>query len=83
MCISIPPKHAVSNVAGYLKGNGTIQIARGFGDRQKNLTGEHFRGRGISHRQQRPTSMSFEPTSGSRQQTRNDSIHWSAIGGEG
>jgi putative transposase len=43
MCISIPPKVAVSNVVGYLKGKSAIQIARRFGSREKNFTGENFR----------------------------------------
>lgn len=45
MCISIPPKYAVSNVVGYLKGKSAIQIARLFGSKQ-NFTGENFWGRG-------------------------------------
>ena len=40
ICISIPPKYAVSNVVGYLKGKSAIQIVRKFGGRQKNFTGE-------------------------------------------
>lgn len=43
---SIPPKYAVSNVVGYMKGKSAIQIARKFGGRQKNFTGEHFWARG-------------------------------------
>lgn len=39
MCISIPPKYAVSNVVGYIKGKRAIQIARKFGGRQRNFTG--------------------------------------------
>ena len=46
LCISIPPKYAVSNVVGYLKGKSAIQIARKFGGRQKNFTGEHVWARG-------------------------------------
>jgi putative transposase len=46
ICISISPKYAVSNVVGYLKGKSAIQIARKFGARQKNFTGEHFWARG-------------------------------------
>ena len=39
MCISIPPKYAVSNVmVGYIKGKSTITIARRFGGRVKNFT---------------------------------------------
>ena len=46
MCISIPPKYAVSNVVGYLKGKSAISIARRFKGRQRNFTGEHFWARG-------------------------------------
>jgi len=44
--IAIPPKYAVSQVIGYLKGKSAIHIARTFGGRQKNFTGEHFWARG-------------------------------------
>ena len=46
MCISIPPKYAVSNVMGYIKGKSAIAIARRFGGRVKNFTGEVFWARG-------------------------------------
>ena len=46
MCISIPPKYAVANVVGYLKGKSAIQIAGKFGGRQRNFTGENFWARG-------------------------------------
>ena len=46
LCISIPPKYAVSNVVGYLKGKSAIQIARQFGGRRRNFTGESFWVRG-------------------------------------
>jgi putative transposase len=46
MCISIPPKYAVANVVGYLKGKSAIQIARRYGGRQRNFTGENFWARG-------------------------------------
>ena len=46
LCISIPPKYAVSNVVGYLKGKSAIQIARQFGGRRRNFTGESFWARG-------------------------------------
>lgn len=38
MCISIPPKYAVSNVVGYLKGKSAITIARKFAGRRRNFT---------------------------------------------
>lgn len=46
MCTSIPPKYAVSNVVGYLKGKSAIAIARRFRGRQRNFNGEHFWARG-------------------------------------
>jgi putative transposase len=46
MLIAIPPKYAVSQVIGYLKGKSAIHIARAYGGRQKNFTGEHFWARG-------------------------------------
>ena len=46
ICISIPPKHAVSNVVGYLKGKSAISIARNFMGRKRNFTGESFWARG-------------------------------------
>jgi len=46
MCISIPPKYAVSNIVEYLKGKSAIAIARNFKGRQRNFTGEHFWARG-------------------------------------
>jgi putative transposase len=46
MCISIPPKYAVLNVVGYLKGKSAIAIARQFKGRQRNFSGEHFWARG-------------------------------------
>ena len=48
MCISIPPKYAVSEVIGYLKGKSAIAIARQFGGRQKNFSGERFWARGYA-----------------------------------
>jgi putative transposase len=46
MCISTPPKYSVSSVVGYLKGKSAITIARRFGGRQRNFTGEVFWARG-------------------------------------
>ena len=46
ICISIPPKYAVSRVVGYLKGKSAIAIARRFGGRARNFTGEVFWARG-------------------------------------
>jgi len=46
MCVSIPPKFAVSSVIGYLKGKGAISIARNFTARKRNFAGESFWARG-------------------------------------
>lgn len=46
MIISIPPKYAVSEVVGYLKGKSAIAIARQFSGRKRNFNGEGFWARG-------------------------------------
>ena len=46
MLISIPPKHAVAHVVGYLKGKPAIHIARTFLGRRQNFAGQHFWARG-------------------------------------
>jgi putative transposase len=46
MMISIPPKYAVSQVIGYIKGKSAIHMARIYGERQRNFTGQHFWARG-------------------------------------
>jgi putative transposase len=42
MLIQIPPKYAVSEVIGYLKGKSAIAVARQFFGRKKNFNGESF-----------------------------------------
>lgn len=44
--ISIPPKYAVAQVVGFIKGKSAICIARRFGGRQRNFLGESFWARG-------------------------------------
>lgn len=46
MLISIPPKYAVSQVIGYLKGKSAIHIALVYGERKRNFVGQHFWSRG-------------------------------------
>jgi putative transposase len=46
MLISIPPKHAVSQVVGYIKGKSAIHMARVYGERKRNFSGQHFWARG-------------------------------------
>ena len=42
MMISIPPKYAVSQVVGYIKVKSAIHVARVYGERRRNLVGQHF-----------------------------------------
>ena len=46
MLLSIPPKYAVAQVIGYIKGKSAIYIARTYGKRKRNFVGEHFWARG-------------------------------------
>ena len=46
MLVSIPPKYAVSDVVGYVKGKSAIYIARNFVSRRRNFGGEKFWARG-------------------------------------
>jgi len=48
MILSIPPKYAVSEIVGYLKGKSAIAIARQFGGRKINFNGECFWARGYA-----------------------------------
>ena len=46
MMISIPPKYAVAQVVGFIKGKAAIHIARTYSERQRNHVGQHFWARG-------------------------------------
>jgi putative transposase len=46
MMISIPPKYAVSQVIGFIKGKSAIHLARVYGERKRNFIGQHFWARG-------------------------------------
>ena len=46
MMISIPPKHAVAQVVGYIKGKSAIHLARVYGERKRNFVGQNFWARG-------------------------------------
>ena len=47
MLLSIPPKYAVSQVIGYIKGKSAIHVARVYGERKRNFVGQHFWARGF------------------------------------
>jgi putative transposase len=74
MCLSIPPKYAVSNVVGYLKGKSAIQIARKFGGRQKNFTGGLSGLGDILSRRLGWRRILFEHTSATRKRKTSDTI---------
>ena len=46
MLIWIPPKYAVSQVVGYMKGKSAIHLARVYGEKKRNFVGQHFWARG-------------------------------------
>ncbi len=47
-CITIPPKHPVASVIGFLKGKSAIAVAGEFGGKERNFTGEHLWARGYA-----------------------------------
>jgi putative transposase len=47
MMISIPPKYAVSQVVGFIKGKSAIHLARVYAERKRNFVGSTF-GRGVT-----------------------------------
>ena len=44
--LSIPPKYAVCQVVGFMKGKSAIHIAREYPERKRNFVGQHFWARG-------------------------------------
>ena len=65
MLLSIPPKHAVSQVVGYIKGKSAIHMARVYGERKRNFVGQHFWARGFFvntvGRDEEAIAPTFEP----------------------
>ena len=47
MLLLIPPKFAVSQVVGYIKGKSAIHLARVYGERKRNFVGQQFWARGF------------------------------------
>ncbi len=41
-----PPKYAVSQVVGFIKGKSAIHLARVYGEQKRNFVGQHFWARG-------------------------------------
>jgi putative transposase len=57
MLISIPPKYAVSQVVGYIKGKSAIHLARVYGARKRNFVGQDFLARGYFVSTVRPPDL--------------------------
>src|SRR5215831_7831761 len=47
LMMAIPPKYAVSQVIGYIKGKSAIPLARVYGERKGNFVGQHIWARGF------------------------------------
>lgn len=47
MLMTIPPKFAVSQVVGFIKGKSAIHLARVYGEQKRNFVGQHFWARGF------------------------------------
>ena len=47
MMISVPPKYAVSQVIGFIKGKSAIHVARVYGEHRRNFVGQLFWARGF------------------------------------
>jgi len=47
MLIAIPPKYAVSQGIGFIKGKSAIHLARVYGEHKRNFVGQHFWARGF------------------------------------
>ena len=46
MLIAIPPKYAVAQVVGFIKGKSAIHLARVYAERKRSFVGQHFWARG-------------------------------------
>src|SRR5947209_17615931 len=56
MMIAIPPKYAVSQVIGFIKGKSAIHLARVYGENRRNFVGRSFWARGTLYPRSEGTS---------------------------
>ena len=63
MMIAIPPKYAVSQVIGYIKGKSAIHLARVYGEKKRNFVGSISGPGGTSCRPWGETKLSSRSTS--------------------
>ena len=54
MLILIPPKYAVSQVVGFIKGKSAIHLARVYGERKRNFCGTALLGQRVLRQHGRP-----------------------------
>jgi len=69
MMIAIPPKYAVSQVVGFIKGKSAIHLARVYGERKRNFVRATFLGAGIfrlDRRSRRRSDPAIYPQPGKR-----------------
>ena len=76
MLLSIPPKHAVSQVVGYIKGKSAIHMARVYGERKRNFVGQHFWARGSSSTRSGGTRRRSAPTFATKRKRIRGSNRW-------
>jgi len=72
LLLSIPPKYAVAQVVGYLKGKSAIHIARTYGGRERNFVGSTFGHEAIGSRRLGGMRRRSGGTFGSRRRRIND-----------
>ena len=70
LLIAIPPKYAVSQVVGYIKGKSAIHLARVYGERRCNFVGQHFWARAILY----PLWVGMKRRCGSKSATKSGKI---------
>ena len=63
MMIAIPPKYAVSQVVGFIKGKSATHLARVYGERQRSVVGQHSGPEAITSPPSGGTSRQSESTS--------------------
>lgn len=76
MLLAIPPKYAVAQVMGFLKGKSAIHIARVWGGRKHQYVGQHFWARGYWVSTVGRDEAAVLPTSRGRKRRISVSTNW-------
>jgi len=83
MMISIPPKYAVSQVVGFIKGKSAIHLARVYGERKRNFVGAAFLGQRLlrlDRRSRRSRDPGVHSQTGARERSSRSTQHVALIG---